>query len=191
MAKKNIYEIEFRSRFNKSTYTRLKSFLEKNAKDLGEDDKNVYFFILPDKLLKLVNNISKKSAEIVLKLNKIGRGSDFQELTAKIPPEEINTLLRILKNLDIYSSIIESFQKRHNYLYKNVEIALKYSKEWGYHAELEIVVNNLKNKNEAEDKIKLIADELKIKLMTDEELKEFTKKAEKKAKERTKKKRNI
>jgi len=191
MAKKNIYEIEFRSRFNKSTYTRLKSFLEKNAKDLGEDDKNVYFFILPDKLLKLVNNISKKSAEIVLKLNKIGRGSDFQELTAKIPPEEINTLLRILKNLDIYSSIIESFQKRHNYLYKNVEIALKYSKEWGYHAELEIVVNNLKTKNEAEDKIKLIADELKIKLMTDEELKEFTKKAEKKAKERTKKKRNI
>lgn len=37
----------------------------------------------------MVNNISKKNAEIVLKLNKIGRGNDFEELEIPIDPKMV------------------------------------------------------------------------------------------------------
>ncbi len=171
-------EIEFRSIIDKSRYNELKKFLARNAKDLGEDNKDVAFFIIPDKLLKVVNNISKKSAEIVFKANKIGNGSSFKETHIFINQNDIDKAIEIFKVLGITDNIMCSFQKRHNYLYKSVEIALKYSGHWGYHLELEIMINNLKDKIKAEEKIKKVADELGIHLMTDKELKEFTQKAE-------------
>lgn len=178
-------EIEFRSIINKSRYGELKKFLAKNAKDLGEDDKDVVFFIMPDRLLKIVNNISKKNVEIVFKANKIGKGSDFKETHISINKKDIIKTVETFKALKITDNIMRSFQKRHNYLYKGVEIALKYSEHWGYHLELEIMINNLKNKLKAEEKIKKVADELGINLMTDKELKEFTQKAEGKYKKQS------
>lgn len=73
---------------------------------------------------------------------------------------------------------MHSFQKRHNYLYKGVELALKWSEIWGYHLELEIVVTDQNQKAAAESKIFAVTKDLGIKIMTDEELKEFTEKAE-------------
>ena len=78
--------------------------------------------------------------------------------------------------------MMESFQKRHNYLFKGVEIALKYSDVWQYHLELEILINDEDKKIVAEKRIYEVADELGVRIMTDEELKEFTKKAEEKYK---------
>jgi hypothetical protein len=75
-------------------------------------------------------------------------------------------------------NFMRSFQKRDNYLYKGVEIALKWSVAWGYHMELEVVVNNKKKQLFAEKKIYSVADELGVKVMTNEELMKFTKKAE-------------
>lgn len=43
-------EIEMRAMFDKNKYEELKSFLDSNAVDLGQDDKDVYFYIFPDKL---------------------------------------------------------------------------------------------------------------------------------------------
>ena len=56
---KNI-EVELRSQFKRSDYERLYKYLKENAKDLGEDDKEMHFYIFPDKLLKVVNNITKQ-----------------------------------------------------------------------------------------------------------------------------------
>jgi hypothetical protein len=36
-------EVEFRSRFNKKRYLALQRFLASKAKDLGRDNKDVYF----------------------------------------------------------------------------------------------------------------------------------------------------
>jgi adenylate cyclase class IV len=172
-------EIEFRAIITKGRHGELKKFLAKNAKDLGEDDKDVVFFIMPDKLLKVVNNVSKKNAEIVFKANKIGKGSDFKETHISINQKDAIKTVETFKAFKITGNIMRSFQKRHNYLYKGVEIALKYSEHWGYHLELEIMINSLKNKPKAEEKIKRAADELGVCLMTDKELKKFTRKAEK------------
>jgi hypothetical protein len=52
---------------------------------------------------------------------------------------------------------------------------LKHSRDWGYHAELEILVNGEEEKETAEAKIRKIAKELEMKLMSDQELSTFTK----------------
>ncbi|OIP76883.1 hypothetical protein COW09_01890 [bacterium (Candidatus Moisslbacteria) CG12_big_fil_rev_8_21_14_0_65_36_11] len=173
---KNI-EIEFRSRFDLAKYKELKEFLDANAEDRGEDDKDVYFFLFPNKLLKVVNNVSKNNAKIVLKLNKIGKGSDFEEIEVPITQKHFERAVKMFIALKI-GDHMHSFQKRHNYLYKGVELALKWSEIWGYHLELEIVVTDQNQKAAAESKIFAVTKDLGIKIMTDEELKEFTEKAE-------------
>jgi len=178
MNSKTRIEIEFRARFNEDRYKELELFLDKNAKDLGGDDKDVFFFIMVDKLLKVVNNISKKNATLVLKLNKIGQGSDFEELEIPIAQRDVNKAVKMFTALGVSDNIMRSFQKRHNYLYKGVELALKYSDVWGYHLELEILLNDISEKQKAENKIKVVAKELNIRLMTEQELTDFTQKAE-------------
>lgn len=176
MNKKEKIEIEFRSIFSEEKYNELKSFLDENAEDLGPDNKNVFFFIMPEKLLKVTNNESKESAKFTLKLNKIGEGSDFKELEIHIEQEAVDKTVKIFKELG-FDEVQESYQKRHNYRYKGVEIALKWSQVWTYHIEFEILVDNENEKEAAEEKIKEVADELDVELMSDEELKTFTEKA--------------
>lgn len=171
-------EIEFRALLTRDKYDDLKDFLNTNSKDLGKDDKDVYFFILPDKLVKIVNNISKKSAKLAIKLNKIGQGADFEEIEIPINIKDIDNALKLLTSLNFTDNIMHSYQKRHNYLYKDVEVALKYSDIWGYHTELEIVIDDKSKKSWAESKIRKIANELNIKLMSDKELTKFTQRAE-------------
>lgn len=177
MDSKKRFEIEFRARFAEEKYGELKKFLDERAEDLGEDDKDVFFFMFPDKLLKAVNNVSKGNAKIVLKLNKIGKGSDFEEIEVPIAQGDFEKTAKIFSTILACDSM-RSFQKRHNYLYKEVELALKWSEIWGYHLELEVMVGNSEEKPEAERKIYAVAEELGITLMTDAELKEFTEKAE-------------
>lgn len=74
---------------------------------------------------------------------------------------------------------MHSYQRRQNYEYKGVKIALKWSKVWGYHLELEITVRDKRQKAGAETKIRKVAQKLGVQLMTNKELKDFTKKAEK------------
>jgi len=180
LSNQNNIEIEFRAIFGKKDFDRIKEYLDRNAENIGEDDKDVFFFIMPDKLLKVVDNISKNNAKLVLKLNKIGKGSDFKEIEIPIEREYVNDFVKILTKLGFTDNIMHSFQKRQNYIYKDVEVALKYSEVWGHHLELEVMITDIKEKEQAEEKIKKAANDLNIKLMTDKELAKFTRKAENK-----------
>ena len=171
---KNI-EIEFRAIITKDKHDWLNDFLLANAKDLGQDNKESVFYIMSNKLFKVVNETSKEKAKIVLKDNHISSGSNLKEWEVKISPSEFDIAVDLFNHLALPAKIDRSHQKRHNYLYKDVEIALKYSDAWKYHGEMEIVVDDIAKKQEAEQKIKAIADELNIKLMTDKEIEDFTK----------------
>jgi predicted adenylyl cyclase CyaB len=175
-------EIEYFSRIDEKSYHQLHDFLKQHGQDLGEDDKDSYFFIFSDKLLKVVDNISKKNAKIALKMSRIGDGSDFEEIEFKIDPQNVDKAVHMFKKLGGYDTFMKAFQKRHNYMYKDVEIAVKYSDNWGYHVEMEIMINNLEEKSKADVHINKIAEELNIKLMTDAELKTFTREVESKVK---------
>ena len=169
-------EIELRSVFDRKKHNELKEFLDKNAEDLGEDDKDVFFFLLPDKITKATHNVSKKTAKIVIKLNRIGRGtSDFEEIEIPINPSDFDKAVKLFSALP-FDQIQNSYQKRHNYLLDGVEIALKWTESWGYHMELEIVVDDVAKREEAENKIRKVAEKLGVQIMSEEELKDFTKK---------------
>lgn len=169
-------EIEFRSVFNEAQYKKIQEFLNKNAKDLGEDNQDVYFFILTDKIVKVANKVSKNTAKIVIKLNRLGRGSsDFEEIEIPVDSSNFDKAVKLFSLLP-FDQTQKIFQKRHNYEYKGVELALKYSGSWGYHMELEIVVEDKSKKEEAEEKIKEVAKELGIKIMSEQEITDFAKK---------------
>lgn len=175
--KKNI-EVEYRAKFSKGKYEKLLKFLSLHGKDLGADDKRVWFFVMPDKLLKVTHNISSKSGKITLKLTKIGKGNNFEEIEFPIGEESVELAIRLFIELG-YKYLLEPEILRHNFLFKDVELALKYSKTWGYHLELEVHIENLEQKNEAEQKIIKVANELGVSLMSEEELWEFTQNVEK------------
>ena len=172
-------EIEFRARFSQKKFEALKDFLDKNAECLGENNKDCYYYVFPDKLLKLVNNVSKKTAKISLKLNHIGSGAAFPEIEVYFPPQQFNTAKQLIDSLDLPAKVIYGPQQRVDYRYKNCEIALKYSDAWGYHLEIEQVIKTKKEQPKAEKAIREVADELGVKLMSEEELKKFTQNAEK------------
>ncbi len=178
--RKKQIEIEHRSRISKRKYNSLKSYLNKNAIRLGKDDKNVYFFIFADKFLKVTDNISQQSAKITLKFNKIGEGSHFEEIEIPIQQKDAVKAVKLFKAAANYQMLRRAYQKRDNYKYKQVEIALKYSAVWNYHVELEVVISDIKHKKQAEKKIFKVADELGLRLMNQAELSSFIKKFEKK-----------
>ncbi len=174
---KNI-EIEYRARFSKDKYEKLLKFLSLHSKDLGVDDKRVWFFVMPDKLLKVTHNISSKSGKVTLKLTKIGKGSHFKEIEFPVAEKSIETVLQLFINLG-YEYLFEPIILRHNFLYKGVELALKYSKTWGYHLELEIMISSVAQKQKAEERILCVAKELGVVIMSEEELWKFTQNVEK------------
>lgn len=172
MLHKNI-EVEFRSRFDKKKYDELLKFLTKEAKDLGADDKRVWFFVMPDQLLKVTHNISKKTAKVTLKLTKIGYGSSFEEIEFPIDPKDVEKAVTVFTAIG-HDYLVEPTILRRDFEYKGVELALKYSKTWGYHLELEVLVNAIEHQQSAETKIKEVAAELNIEIMSEKELREFT-----------------
>lgn len=175
MGSKKRIEIEMRSMFDKGKHDNLKKFLDENAKDLGEDNKDVNFYILPNIFAKVTKNTSRDTAKMTLKLNRPGRGSsDFEEIEFPINLDDFEKASKLMENLP-FDEVQNSYQERHNYMYKGVELALKYTKSWGYHLELEILVDDKKHQEVAEEKIQEVAKELGVKVLSEKELDEITK----------------
>jgi len=175
-----MFEVEFRSMFDLKKYNEVKEYLDKNADNLGRDNKDCYYYIFSDKLLKLVNSISKNTAKISLKLNHIGKGAVFPEIEFNFPRKEFDKAVKLFNALSLPAKVMHESQKRINYWYKNCEIALKYSNTWGYHLEIEQVIDSKDKQDKAKRQIRELAKELKINLMSEEELKKFTKEVENK-----------
>lgn len=166
-------EIEFRALLTPEKYRELEKFLQAKGEDLGEDDKEVTYFLFPEKLLKVVKNTSKSTAKLSLKLKRLGYGADFEESEIPISPDDIEKTIKIFENLG-FKHHDSAVNQRHNYLYQGVEFALKVSSDlWQHHLEMELMVDDPADQAAAEQKIKALAQELDIKLMTDSELLEF------------------
>ncbi|MFP4539793.1 MAG: hypothetical protein ACLFNN_02535 [Candidatus Paceibacterota bacterium] len=124
-----MYEIEYRGVFDAQKFKDLKGYLDRRAESLGQDDKDCYFHIFPDKLLKLVKDTSKVNTKVSLKLNRIGEGSSFPETEFYFDIEEFGKRFPFLKTLP--AKVMHEPQERINNRYKECEIALKYSNTRG------------------------------------------------------------
>jgi adenylate cyclase class IV len=169
-----MYEIEHRAVLTEEAYTELAEKLAREATLLGTDDKEVSYYIFPDKLLKVVRNISKGTGKISLKLNSLGAGSSFKEFEVPFPEDSFETMKSICEGISTPDQIISGTQKRTNYEYQGVEIALKWSEDWGYHVEFEIMVSDLSEKETADARIHEVAKALSVPLMTEEEVAAFS-----------------
>ena len=75
----------------------------------------------------------------------------------------------------------DAYNQRHNWRYGTVEIALKRSEAWGPHAEFEVVVADGASPaeiDEANDRVRTAAKDLGVRLMSEEELADFTRRFE-------------
>ncbi|MFA6414667.1 MAG: CYTH domain-containing protein [Candidatus Paceibacterota bacterium] len=169
-----MYEIEHRAVLTEEAYKQLAEKLAREATLLGADDKEVSYYIFPDKLLKVVRNISKGTGKLSLKLNALGAGSSFQEFEVSFPEDSFETMRNICKNISTPDQVISGTQKRTNYEYKGVEIALKWSEDWGYHVEFEVMISDLSGKQDADTHIREVAQNLSVPLMTEEEVAAFS-----------------
>lgn len=175
-------EIEKRGLLAEEKYNELLSFLDVHAKSLGEDNKEIVYYIYDDKLLKVVNNLSKDSAKISLKMNKLGDGVATLETEVEFDSRDYSKMKYIMDIIGKAPQTIEGIQKRKNFIYKDCEIAMKWSKDYGYHFEIEKVTEDSNEVKELEKEIDSVLEELKIVAMTNDEIKEFQKKIEEQAK---------
>ncbi|WP_327305906.1 CYTH domain-containing protein [Streptomyces sp. NBC_01298] len=170
-------EIEMRARFPKESHDQLVARLKEDGEDLGNDDKHIYFYVLPDQLLKVTDNTAAGTAKITLKGSKIGQGSAFAETEFAIAPADVSAAVKVFNSLGFEAAMHEAFNFRHNYRFDGIEIAVKWSEAWGYHAEFELLLDDEASdatRDEATAKIMDVAAELGITLMTERELADFT-----------------
>lgn len=170
-------EIEMRARFDKDEHDQLVDRLQRDGKDLGQDDKHIYFYVLPEQLLKVTDNTAAGTAKITLKGSKIGQGAAFEETEFPITREDVPAAVKVFNALGFQDTMHEAFNFRRNFQFRDVEIAVKWSEAWGYHAEFEVLLRDGATQAErdgAGDRIAEVATELGVTLMTEEELAAFT-----------------
>ncbi|MCL5016131.1 MAG: hypothetical protein M1312_00740 [Patescibacteria group bacterium] len=166
-------ELEYRACISEKDFLRLKDFLVKNGTTLENDNKDTYFFIWEDKVIKVVSNPTTKKAKMSLKPGRIGKQSHFNEAEITLATDQVDRAVQFCRNLKPDDTQFV-YQFRTNYSYKGVEIALKYTQSWGFHAELEMMLERIEEKDEADKKIKDVADELGLRIMSDDELASYT-----------------
>lgn len=170
-------EIEMRARFTKEAHNQLIARLTADGEDLGRDDKHIYFYVLPDKLLKVTDNTAAGTAKITLKGSKIGQGAAFAETEFSIAPADVAAAVQVFNALGFEPTMHEAFNFRRNFRFGGVEIAVKWSEAWGYHAEFEVLLDDGASdaaRVEATARITDVATELGVALMTEQELADFT-----------------
>lgn len=170
-------EIEFRARFDERQRDHLVRRLTQDGTDLGRDDKHIFFYVLPDKLLKVTDNTTAGTAKITLKGSRIGQGSAFQETEFPIAREDVSAAVKLFDELGFGETMHDAVTIRRNFEFMGVEIAVKWSGVWGYHAEFEVLLPDGAEETERESAGSLIADvaaELGVTLMTEQELADFT-----------------
>lgn len=162
-------EIEKRGLLSELEYNLLRKKLQSESKFLGADDKYVEYLIYTDKLLKVVRNISKNNAMLSLKLNSVGSSSSYDETEIKIDESSFNDLQKIISHIAKPDQKIVGTQKRENYVFNEVEIAIKWSEDWGYHFELEYLIENEAGTENALVKISETAMKFDLKIMSETE----------------------
>lgn len=171
-------EIEKRGLLSEEQYNEVTLFLNSHAESLEDDDKDLVYYIYDDKLLKVVQNISKRTAKVSLKMNTLGGGPAAQETEVFFNFDDFSNIKYIFDTIGNHRQVITGVQKRKNFLYKGCEIAVKWSNDYGYHFEIEKLTDTKENIKNIEEEIEVLAQELKLTLLSEAELQEFQRKVE-------------
>jgi adenylate cyclase class IV len=163
-------EVEFRALVSEADHARIKKFLDTHAKTLRHQEQASYYFHDSGKAFKLVHDKGQEQVRAAYKSKNITDAGHADEFEISIDPSQELAAVKMFKGLLGLDKVIYDEQVRTDYDYKRVEIALKWSEGWGHHLEFEVVVGLDSEIKAAEVLIQEVADELGVKLMTDQEV---------------------
>ena len=135
-------EVEIRSFISKEKYEELIEFFKKEGEFLNEDYQETYYFDAPFDLRIQKNNFFSK---IWMKGGKI-HDEQREETEIKFDRNNFETLEKMFLALG-YKVQIKWFRKRHNFKWQGIDVAIDYTKGYGYIIEFEkLVEENEKEK---------------------------------------------
>ena len=106
--------------------------------------------------------------KISLKTGDIVKDSSQTEFEIEIDPREFEIAENIFIKLG-FTEIQRTEQRRINYVYGGVEFAIKWSVDWGYHFEMEIMVGDESEVDESRHILHSLASRLNLQVMSEEE----------------------
>lgn len=133
--KNKTIEVELRGLLTKAQYDSLVQRFKKEKVKFEEDDKDTYFFNVPDGVFKLCDEKSKNRGKISLKIGKEETGA-LEEIEIIIKRDQIKPFFNFFAALG-YMDFHHVPQKRKNYFLDGAELALKFTPDFQYHFELE------------------------------------------------------
>ncbi len=136
-------EVEKKSIVIEDELNRVKKVLSDiGAEDLGENNTVSVFYIHDDYQLKLQIRTSKGDAKIAWKSGGFNGASAREEIELPFSINDAEQAKQLLDRLQTNFKQVKTIQKRHDYKIDGVEVALKWSQNWGFHIELDMDVES-------------------------------------------------
>jgi adenylate cyclase class IV len=162
---KKQFEVEIRGIITEEQFTDCLSQFKRENLRAEQDDRETTFFIIKDATLKVANLINKKSAKISFKSGDIVKTVGQQEIEIDIPQDQVLAAVNLFLALGFTETQL-THQKRFNVNVDGAEISLKWSKDWLFHFEAEIVVTDKAEIPSALERLKRICARYGLEAMT-------------------------
>jgi predicted adenylyl cyclase CyaB len=135
-------EVEIRSFISKAKYEEFLEFFKKEGEFINEDDQTTYYFDAPFDLRIQKNNFFSK---IWMKKGKI-HDEQREEVEIKFKRDDFERLEQLFHALG-YNVYIKWFRKRHNFKWQGIDVAVDFTKGYGYIIEFEKLVEENEKEN--------------------------------------------
>jgi len=166
-------EVEKRALLDESRYHELLVLLDERAEDKGENDTVSVFYLRERSQIKVQRNETARTAKIAWKSGGVDGAEQRHELELPIGYDDFDAANELMRAVVSDAQVFPTKQTRHDYLIDDIDVAIKYSDDWGYHAELEIVVDDDARVEDALTRIHALADTLDIQLLSEDEERDF------------------
>lgn len=144
-------EVEIRSFITREKYLELIERLKKEGEFLGEDFQETYYFDAKEDLRIQRNNFFSK---IWMKKGKI-HNEQREEIEVKFARDDFEKLERIFLAVG-FSVSVKWFRTRHSFKWQGIDVAVDFTKGYGYIIELEKIVSE----NEKEETLALLKEKI-------------------------------
>lgn len=135
-----MFEVELRGFLTEADFHRLRQKLEHDNVALVEDHRETIFFVIPDATLKVARLLSSGTAKIAYKKGDIATNASQEEIEIAISSLDFDVAVQMFQALG-FERIQRTSQRRFNAAIGGSDLSLKWSEDWGYHFEIERMVN--------------------------------------------------
>lgn len=173
-----MYECEVRGFFaDEQRFEQILAELSLQADRVEADNRETIFFMLENATLKVAVQNDKGKAKIAYKQGDIVRSMAQREIELAIKPEEAHAAVELFQLLG-FTDIQNTVQKRTNLFFGDIEVAMKWSKDWGYHFEAETIVKKEGDVPGGLKKLQEFCEKQNLAIMSEEEFEVFRQKVD-------------